>query len=81
MGQNLIRSENRSQLTLTIAAPNASVDAPPIPARVRLASKLSKLAERTAQMMLTNRISDPRTKTGRLPKYSASGAQRKFLNK
>jgi hypothetical protein len=39
-----------------------------------LASKLSKDVEQPTQISQLNKMSDPRTKTGRLPKYSAVGS-------
>jgi hypothetical protein len=64
---------------LTIAAPSASVEEPPNAAKARLTNKLVKLVDAAAQIMLPKRMSDETTKTGRLPKYSATGTQIKFL--
>jgi hypothetical protein len=63
---------------LTMAAPSASVEDPPKAAMTRLASRPSKLVDTADPMIEQNIISDAMTNTGRLPKYSAVGTQKKF---
>jgi hypothetical protein len=71
-------TKKRRTLTLTIAAPNASVEEPAKAATTRLAKRLSKLCDRADQTTQQNNNSDATTKTGLLPMYSAVGTQKKF---
>jgi len=71
--------EPREQQTLTIAAPNASVEEPANAPTTRLASKLGKLFDAPDHIWEQNNMSDAITNTGLLPKYSAVGTQKKFF--
>jgi hypothetical protein len=65
-------------LTLTMAAPRASVAAPAPATTIRQARSDPKLFEMAEPTMPKNAIRDASTKTGRLPTYSAAGTQMKF---
>jgi hypothetical protein len=65
-------------LTLIIAAPRASVEAPPKAATMRHACKTPKFGATADPTVAPNKIKDETTKTGRLPRYSANGTHKKF---
>ncbi len=68
----------KSKLTLMMAAPRASVADPPKATIIRQACKVLKLFEIADPTIPRNVIKEEMTNTGRFPRYSAAGTQKKF---
>lgn len=67
-----------AKLTLTMAAPNASVEDPAKDATMRAPRREPKDLDVAAHMLKTHRMAEATMKTGLLPKYTAVGTQKKF---